>query len=354
MGWICALPLELAAAEGMLDEEHDPLPQDAADTNQYTLGRIGTHNVVLACLPAGVLGVVATAVLVTRMLSTFRHLQLGLLVGVGGGIPSEKHDIRLGDVVVGHRGVIQYDMGKTMQGGRFECTQVQRPPSQLALLTVSKLQARYRLGKQMIMEYIDAMTREHKEFCHPGFEFDILYRSDYDHPFGVDSCVRCKPSQIVNRVPRSSIQPVVHYGLIGSGSQVMRHGGTREILREEHDILCFEMEAAGLTSEFPSLVIRGVCDYSDSHKNKQWQEYASVTAAAYAKELLSIMQGPVEIKRCAEAPCFMVPFFQTPTFVGREDMLKKIAEELAAKHPVILAGIGGVGYVYLSREKLLD
>ena len=39
-------------------------------------------------------------------------------------------------------------------------------------------------------------------------------------------------------------------------------------------------------NHFPCLVIRGICDYSDSHKNKEWQGYAAMAAAAYAKDLL--------------------------------------------------------------------
>jgi nucleoside phosphorylase len=54
-------------------------------------------------------------------------------------------------------------------------------------------------------------------------------------------------------------------------------------------VLCFEMEAAGLMNSFPCLVIRGICDYADSHKNKQWQPHAAGTAAAYAKEVLSVI-----------------------------------------------------------------
>ncbi|CEO59881.1 Putative WD domain-containing protein [Penicillium brasilianum] len=45
------------------------------------------------------------------------------------------------------------------------------------------------------------------------------------------------------------------------------------------------MEAAGLLNNFPCSVIRGICDYADSHKNKEWQGYAAAVAAAYAKEL---------------------------------------------------------------------
>ncbi|OHW99504.1 pfs domain-containing protein [Colletotrichum incanum] len=83
--------------------------------------------------------------------------------------------------------------------------------------------------------------------------------------------------------------PQVHYGVIASGNQVMRHAKTRDRLAEELDVVCFEMEAAGLMDNFTSLVVRGICDYSDSHKAKRWQRYAAATAAAYTKELLSII-----------------------------------------------------------------
>jgi len=64
---------------------------------------------------------------------------------------------------------------------------------------------------------------------------------------------------------------------------------TRDQLRKDLGVLCVEMEAAGLMDEFPCLVIRGICDYADSRKNKKWQPYAAATAAGYAKELLSIL-----------------------------------------------------------------
>jgi nucleoside phosphorylase len=59
-------------------------------------------------------------------------------------------------------------------------------------------------------------------------------------------------------------------------------------------MLCFEMEAAGLMNSFPCLVIRGICDYADSHKNKRWQPYAAATAAVCAKEVLSAIP-PAEV-----------------------------------------------------------
>jgi nucleoside phosphorylase len=69
---------------------------------------------------------------------------------------------------------------------------------------------------------------------------------------------------------------------------LMKDAVMRDSLASE-GVLCFEMEAAGLANRFPCLVIRGICDYSDSHKNKRWQGYAAMTAAAYAKDLLKVM-----------------------------------------------------------------
>jgi nucleoside phosphorylase len=103
VGWICALEVELAASQAMLDEEHPELPQAENDTNAYTLGQIGRHNVVLACLPLGTAGVSAAATVARDLLRSFPRVRFGLMVGVGGGAPSSdpRQDIRLGDVVVG-------------------------------------------------------------------------------------------------------------------------------------------------------------------------------------------------------------------------------------------------------------
>lgn len=92
--------------------------------------------------------------------------------------------------------------------------------------------------------------------------------------------------------------PAIHYGLIASANQLMKDAQVRNTLAAEKDVLCFEMEAAGLMNYFPCLVIRGICDYSDSHKNKEWQGYAAMAAAAYAKELLCrIPPNKIEAER---------------------------------------------------------
>ncbi|KAF3904087.1 hypothetical protein ABW20_dc0109725 [Dactylellina cionopaga] len=297
VGWISALPLELTAAKAMLDVTHAKLPQDPNDQNTYTLGSIHGHNVVIACLPSGVYGTTSAAIVATRMLNTFQEIRFGLLVGIGGGVPSKKYDIRLGDVVVSqpsesYGGVVQYDFGKAVGEGVFQRTGSLNKPPQVLLAAVSELQAENLAGISQISTYLSQMLARNprlSRFTYPGQEFDQLFNSNYDHTELGNTCSSCNKDQIIIRPPRCSSDPQVHYGLIASGNQVMRHSGTRDRIGRELGIICFEMEAAGLMDHFPCLVIRGICDYSDSHKSKHWQGYAAATAAAYAKELLSVI-----------------------------------------------------------------
>ena len=100
MGLICALPIELAAAQEMLHEEHYGLSQDRRDDSIYTLGRIGVHNVAMTCLPAGQIGTQVATAVATRKMAKFPSLIFGPMVGIGGGVPSEESDVHLGDVVI--------------------------------------------------------------------------------------------------------------------------------------------------------------------------------------------------------------------------------------------------------------
>lgn len=49
------------------------------------------------------------------------------------------------------------------------------------------------------------------------------------------------------------------------------------------------MKEAEVIDKHSALMICEICDYSNSHKNKKWQEYSAVTIAAYAKKLLGIL-----------------------------------------------------------------
>lgn len=299
MGWVCALPVELAAAQEMLDEEHEDLERDEHDNNLYSLGRIRGHNVVIVCLPAGLIGNNPAAAVAAQLRSTFRSLRFGLMVGIGGGVPSSEADIRLGDVVVsqpqqGYGGVIQYDSGKATPSG-FQRTGSLNSPPTILLSAVAKLRANHLRQKSQLSEYVSKLRRL-PEFRRETAGPDVLFNALYNHEGGT-TCQSCRLDQRVDRQPRESDEAVVHYGTIASGNQVIRDAAERDRVSEElGSVLCFEMEAAGLMNNFPCLVIRGICDYADSHKNKRWQPYAAAVAAACAKELMAVIP-PAEVAR---------------------------------------------------------
>lgn len=165
-GWICATIQEHVAAQAFLDENH-PLPEYdfPNDTNYYTLGRIGDHNVVIAALPKGEYGAVSAAVVTTHMLHSFPNIRVGLMVGIGGGVPSKKHDIRLGDIVVstpvdGNGGVTQYDVGKIIQDQGFKNLGYLDKPPTILLTAVARLKAQYERNGHRLDEAIDGILKQ--------------------------------------------------------------------------------------------------------------------------------------------------------------------------------------------------
>jgi nucleoside phosphorylase len=298
--------VELAPVEAMLDEMHQNLPT-GRDKYCYTLGRIGVHNVVIAVMPE--IGNNNAATVATQLLNDFRSIRFGLLVGVGGGIPCEdEDDIRLGDVVVSKPtaefgGVVQFDRGKLHANGQFERTGTLQKPPAVLMANVHRLEAQHRRIGNRIPEFLSEMLKKfpnmEEQYLYPGREDDQLFEATYNHEGG-KTCRLCDPKKVIKRPARKVVAPKIHYGTIGSANQVVKDSETREKLRKDLGILCVEMEAAGLMDEFRCLVIRGICDYADSHKNKIWQPYAAATAAAYAKELLYIIPAQ-EIVKTAKA-----------------------------------------------------
>ncbi|KAH8125152.1 ankyrin repeat protein [Trichoderma asperelloides] len=259
VGWICVLQSELNAAKALLDEQHEQLPSAKKDDNSYLLGSMAGHNVAIAFTGSGNYGTNAAAQTAVQMIRTFHNIRFGLMVGVGGGAPNRPdpddplNDLRLGDVVVS----------------------VAKGSHDQVALKASKI-------------------RGLKQYKFPGRDKDQLFISGYTHATASD-CSACDPTQAEERLSRESDEPMVHYGLIASGNAVIRSAKRRDELRDAWGVLCFEMEAAGLMDDFPCIVIRGICDYSDDHKNKVWQPYSAVAAAAYAKDLLRVIQ-PQEVE----------------------------------------------------------
>ncbi|KAE8151347.1 hypothetical protein BDV25DRAFT_171564 [Aspergillus avenaceus] len=286
VSWICAITTESVAAQAFLDEKHEPIYALPNDSNSYTLGRMGRHNIVIAVLPEGEYGTTSAATTAVTMLNTFPNIRIGLLVGIGGGAPSPKNDVRLGDVVVsspggGNGGVFQYDFGKAVQGQIFEPTKHLNQPPRFLRTAVSKLRGDYLLDghglEARIENTLTNRPRLRKKFGRPSPDTDRLYHSNFIHPQNVEA--KCQetcghdPANLVFRNTRDEFDdgPLIHYGIIASANTLLKDASIRDALAREHDVLCLEMEAAGLMNDYPCLVIRGICDYADTHKNNEWQ-----------------------------------------------------------------------------------
>ncbi|KAF4834499.1 Ankyrin-1 [Colletotrichum tropicale] len=341
VGWICAIKPEFVAAQEFLDEEHDAEGISAAvhDNNSYAFGRIGQHNVVIAVLPDGEYGTSSAATVARDMVHSFPNIRIGLMVGIGGGAPSSKNDVRLGDNVVsaprgGNSGVFEYDFGKTIQEQAFQHTRHLDQPPNVVRTAVTNLQAHYERKGHNIQEAVTDITGKNKrlrKYRRPDPSTDVLYQSNYLHSSGSGDCAAgcgTDSDNIVLRKERDEDEgdddPAVHYGLIASANQLMKDATVRDRLAAEKGVLCFEMEAAGLMNHFPCLVVRGICDYSDTHKNDNWHGYAAMTAAAYAKDLLGkILPSKVEAEKkladAVESVKQEMHDFQETMFSNRED-----------------------------------
>lgn len=297
VGWVCPLEIDCVAALNMLDEVHERLPQRAADSNIYTLGSINNHNIAVTGLPLA--GNLAAAAVATQMRMTFPNIKYVLLVGTGGGVPrrTENGMIRLGHVVVSkptgtHSGAVQYDHGKA-RDGQFERTGCLAPAPAVLLGAAQALAVHRERSDHDPVWHDVKRTQKHaraaRKFAFPGVANDHLFPQQYAHrrPEQLCSAAGCDLEQ---QIPRTADEMddsfvVVHRGTIGSGELLLRDAALRDRLADQDDIICFEMEAAGVLNAISSLVIRGISNYCDSHKNDQWRGYAAAVAAAYARQI---------------------------------------------------------------------
>ncbi|KAI9674067.1 MAG: hypothetical protein M1822_009562 [Bathelium mastoideum] len=353
----------------MLDEEHERLPQASTDHNVYNLGNIAGHNVVIVGLYSP--GNNATATVVSQMRMTFPNLRFGMLVGIGGGVPVKTDNgmIRLGDIIVSkpvgeHSGAVQYDHGKA-RSGQFERIGALAPPPTVLLNAAQDLaakQARSRTDPiKTNLKRIDTNIRGLKKYKYPGIANDHLYHANYIHLKPELSCIECgcHPSQ---RIPRPTDESddddepsvVVHRGTIASGELVIKDAELRDKLAKAYGLLCFEMEAAGALTDFPCIIIRGISDYCDSHKNNGWHGFAAAAAAAYARQLffhMPIDEVKRSISQTAENNIYQIKSRH------EEESLQKILEWLsptkfsAEQHDIISRKQDGTAQWFLDAPK---
>ncbi|KAF1957155.1 hypothetical protein CC80DRAFT_515985 [Byssothecium circinans] len=209
VGWICAIPTEYDAA-------------------------IGKHYIVITIMPDGEYGTSSAASIVRDMLRSFPNIRVSLMVGISSGALSLKHNIYLGDII--------YNFSKTMQD-------------------------------QSIFKRKPSLRKNYQRL---DLSSDRLYQSTVT--YSLKSEANCAevcgndPSKMILQPKRIKDEDnlTIYYGLIASGNQVIMNASIQDALIRERDVLCFEIEVAGLMNYFPCLVVRGICDYLDSHRDKEW------------------------------------------------------------------------------------
>ncbi|KAF4547309.1 Hypothetical protein D9617_47g010770 [Elsinoe fawcettii] len=286
----------------MLDVRHQGrFPLARGDKHLFIGGEICGHNVVIATWPKGhQYGVGSAAELASDVKRLFRKIWFALLVGIAAGIPklnmadtAQQRDIRLGDVLVAipdqrSSGIVQYDSAKYLssdEGVNTVLTGKQAESEGVIRATIQFLEftspVPFQDGNECA-RYLEHLQGQHPsdKFTCPAQQHDILHTAISKD----NETVRI----IVEREPRpESVRSLVWFGRIGSGNSLVKSARTRDRLRDEHNLIGLEMEAAGIMNILPAGVIRGVCDYADREKDKRWQGYAAGAAAAYAKSILN-------------------------------------------------------------------
>lgn len=324
---VCALPREADAVtllfDHFWDEERDPYGRADGDTNTYITGRIGEHNIVLAILPN--IGTISAAAGTASLRSSYTGLKLAILVGICGGVPRiAGFDTLLGDVVVS-KTIIQYDYGRQYPGHFTVKDTVEDSLGRanndirtlLAVFETELMRERLQVEASRHLERLQEAAkrkRRRANYQYPGAKEDKLFSPTYTHRHRewcsvcsddpgifckVASKVSCAEAEcdINNLVMRERSAELVHgsggafspeifIGRIGSGNTVMKSGEDRDRIAAAHNLIAFEMEGAGAWDEVRCIVVKGICDYADSHKNEAWQDFAAATAASVTKAIL--------------------------------------------------------------------
>ncbi|KAF4968320.1 hypothetical protein FSARC_4265 [Fusarium sarcochroum] len=364
---ICALPLEADAVRALFDHDWDdygqgpPFGKAPGDPNAYSTGAIGRHNVVLVHLPG--MGKVSAATVASSCRTSFPGIKLALVVGVCGVVPfgSNGEEILLGDVIVSDS-IAQYDFGRQLpdrfapKASPLDLPGRPNPEIRGLLRKLKTIQGQQELVGKTV-ECINILCQiPQLRSTYPGSANDRLFEADYLHREEQKSCeeIGCHGKLVLRHrleTTRTNHIPAVHFGAIASGDTVMKSGQERDKLAENQGVIAFEMEGIGFWDVFPCLVIKGACDYADSHKSKIWQRYAAATAAACTKAFLTFW-APSNMAlsvRSAKAPrrepAFLVPFDRNDLFVSRDAILEKLRKLLFEKNNrrVALVGLGGIG-----------
>ncbi|XP_076257616.1 uncharacterized protein LOC143194790 isoform X1 [Rhynchophorus ferrugineus] len=286
------------------------------ESNVYTLGNIGAHRVVCTKLPTvGHTREAMTAAgnTTTRLLGTFQKVDYVFLVGVGGGVPHytdyNKH-VRLGDVVVSsptrNKSIYLYCENAHISDKGYQFEIKNYSPNNYCLQDISsqlKMSADQDVSVippwiKYLREGLDKLsTQREPDFHAPSADTDKLYMSIGDrdlievaHPLPQDGSVK-----------RQEGCPRIHLGTVAAGRQIVKDDRLRQQFATQVGALAFDCEFDSVIESILGnckdsfVCIRGISDYKDGTRRKEWQPYASLAAASVMKSIICGLEAPTNV-----------------------------------------------------------
>jgi len=302
---ITALYCEKLAVDAMMDNKETFVRYTTVgESNVYTLGNIGPHRIVCTKLPSvGHTREAMTAAgnTTTRLLGTFQKVEYVFLVGVAGGVPHytdySKH-VKLGDVVVScpnknTKGIYVYCDSATPTDNTFNFDVKSFSPKMLNLQVIAEGLKMNNNEKnapwsEHLQEALSRLNNSEQDFKPPPAETDKLYMSlgegdviEVAHPTPME-----KDNVRVGNCPR------IHLSPIASGRTVVKSDMIRQEFAREFGALAFDCEFDAVCDSILGnckdsfICVRGISDYKDGTRRKEWQPYASLAAASVAKAII--------------------------------------------------------------------
>eukprot|EP00106_Octopus_bimaculoides_P009001 XP_014776443.1 PREDICTED: uncharacterized protein LOC106873546 isoform X6 [Octopus bimaculoides] len=312
---ITAMYYEKLAVDAMMENKTTYMKyKTEGESNVYTIGFIGEHKVVSTKLPA--IGHARSAQIssgntTTRLLGTFQNIEHVFVVGVAGGVPYYtdyyKH-VRLGDVVISRgedRDVIYYYCEKIMKNKSGDLQYIHKtfaPKDSSLQQTARKIvetsasNPESKPWELYLEEGQKLLQGQEVHFMRPSSTTDRLYMN-----IGEDNVIEVEHPQPPEEIASTfdSDKPRVHYGVLGSGRPVVKSDAIRLDFAGKYNIKAFDTEFDQVLESIIGnrkdsfMFIRGISDYTDGSKNKEWQPYAALTAAAFMKTIIKALSNPL-------------------------------------------------------------
>lgn len=313
---ITAMYYEKLAVDAMMENKTTYMKyKTEGESNVYTIGFIGEHKVVSTKLPAighAMFAQISSGNTTTRLLGTFQNIEYVFIVGVAGGVPYYtdyyKH-VRLGDIVIskgGRNNNIYYYCQKILKNKEGDLqyvhktfasrdTTLQQVAQQIA--ETAELNPDSAPWEQYIEEGQALLQGQEADFVRPLPSTDRLYMN-----IGDDNIIEVEhpqPPQSDGDMKVHVEKPRIHFGVLGSGRPVVKTDATRLDFASKYNIKAFDTEFDQVLESIEGnrkdcfMFIRGISDYTDGSKNKEWQPYAALAAAAYMKTIIKALSNPL-------------------------------------------------------------